>query len=264
MKKFFKYLSLLMIFGLVACSGKSISRADAIEMLDAITEKQESDDFEKLNILRLEYSEEGKEIPIEGETEAHKFNIVIAIDIGARQAYGKQETRANEGEAELEESWVYLENDMFYLLSSSNGEKTYTTIAAQEDTEKQFGTEIIFGEIMMVGFALAMYSPNNVKGTLETLDDEDLPVKIKSETYKTKGDGHLSIKISYTAIPGDEVLNGKGELSVVFDNYLLASYKESVDFNQTDGRVINKIDLKMNYKKSGISLPKLDDFTLSA
>ena len=262
MKKILKPLSLLVILGLVACSGQSISRADAMEMLDAITEKQESDELEESNVIRLEFSQDGKETPNEGAVHVEKRGLVLAADFDKKQAYYKF-TETEDEESSKEEQWIYLQDSKFYFLSDDGEKKTYFTssVAPIIDPEVQFKT-LIASRLVMVGGLVKSYGPESAKSLLKEMSGEDLDVEITSESYKTKGDGHLAIDVSYVAKPGadEDILSGKSKISYVFNEYLLNSYSQTTEYTTEEAKVNMKIELKMNYKKSGISLPKLGDF----
>lgn len=259
MKKIFKPLSLLVILGLVACSGKSISRAEAIEILDAIQAKQESNEFELPDILRFETNQEIKETA-DGETTTNKLSVVIAANYTTMEAYYKW-YQSEDGDVDDEESWIYFKEGKFYFLNDDSIEKTYHTKDAGDDAESQF-ENFVSGVAGMVIGTLDSNGPRVVKSLFENLDDPDSSIILKNESYKTKGAGNLTVDISYTAVADDDVLSGKAEVQWIFDEYVLTSYRLSGDATTTEGTTKAKFDMKMNYKKSGISLPKLTDFTL--
>lgn len=261
MKKFFKPLSLLVILGLVACSGKSISRAEAIEVLDGIIEKQESNELEETKVIRFELTQETKVTPNEGVASTSKETTILAADMDKKQAYFKN-IEVEDGETAKEEGWIYLNDAKFYFLSDVEGEKTYSTVDVVGDGQEQFETTIAMN-LLLVGFVLIGLGPEAAKGRLEELDDEDLEIDLKSETYTTKGDGHLAINLLFSAIPDEDILSGRGEMGWVFNEYRLESYNLVSDVTTEEGKESEKMNLKMNYKQSGISLPKLADFTLA-
>lgn len=259
MKKNFKPLSLLVILGLVACSGSSISRAEAIKILDAIQAKQEGEELQLPDILRFEMNEEIKDT-FGDESVTYKNNIVIAANYTTMEAYYKWYL-LDEGYVEDQESWIYFDEEKFYFLEDDTEEKTYYTKDAGIDAEKQFANFIseVAGTVIE---SLVIYGPEMVKDLYEDLDDPNSSMILKNESYKTKGAGNLTIDISHTAVVDDDILSGKDELQWIFDEYALTSYRRRGDVTTSEGTNVTKIDIKMNYKKSGISLPKLSDFDL--
>lgn len=263
MKKIFKSLSFLVILGLVACNvAKSISRAEAVEILAAIQEKQESNELKPYKALRFEMNQV-EETKVADQTQKDKIEIVVAVDFNTKQAYYKS-YQSWYGQSEDMENWLYFEDDKVFMLSDNKGEKLYRVYDVGENPDDQFANYASSVE-QIATKNLKTYGPEILLSLFENLEKEEAPANLVSESYKTKGDGHLAIDLTIAAIPDSEVLEAKAEMHFVFDEYRLTSSDLKNSSNlPLSGLITSEMTLKANYKNAGISLPKLADFTLDS
>lgn len=262
MKKFLKPLSLLVILGLVACSGKSISRTEAIEILKSIEEKEKSDEIEAASVWRLEQKgEETVKEKATNQAKTTKDDVLIAVDKDAKKAYLKTYGSSTEVSAssDLYEQWIYLNDEKFYVLTNDNNEKTYYTIDARQDVGGKFNTIISMYETAARAITI-FYTANIAKTILVNLDATAATSRVISESYKTKGDGNVSIDISRVPKATLGLLSGKIDIHYTFDNYSFTTYNLASELT-TEVDVKNaKNNIEVIYGKANISLPKLNDF----
>lgn len=262
MKKYFKSLSLVVILGLVACSGRSISKAEAIEILESIEAKEKTDEIDSANVWKFQRKTERTAIYYRsGETTVVTTdNWISEVDKNARQSHYKISEKITGGNKydSFSEYWTYLEDQKFYILTNDNNEKTYFTIDAGEDFDETFESiNSLF--LALVYYVMPTYSAETVKSTLLKLDGDASTYDVKSETYKTKGDGNITLEVSLVYKTDSNISTS---FKFVYDGYRFVSCHSTSHRASKYDDTTDKEDTSMTYGKVKISFPKLADFTL--
>lgn len=261
MKKFFKPLLLLFVLGLVACSGRDISKAEAIEILDSIHAREVSGEIEDIKVKRFEQK-------IVKTVTSHRYettNIttessIFAVDKNAKQFYYKGQTKITGGNKydNFSEMWIYLKDQKIYVLSNDNNVKTYQTFNVEQPVDNAFESAIAFHS-MFGEYVESKHKSKVIAEVLSKLDSDTATFDVENENYKTKGDGNVTIDFSlvYKADP-----NIKDSFNHVYNNYLFTSYHSIRQSSSSIDNTNEEENIAMTYGNAKISLPKIADFTL--
>lgn len=261
MKKFFRPLSLLLVLGLVACSGRDISRAEAIEILDSIHAREVSGEIEDIKVKRLE-QKIVKTVTLHRNqvTNITTESSIFAVDKNAKQFYFKGQTKITGGNKydNFSEIWIYLKDQKIYVLSNENNVKTYQTFNVEQPVDNAFESAIAFHS-MFGEYVESKHEPKVVVEVLSKLDSDTATSDVENENYKTKGDGNVTIGFTlvYKADP-----NIKDSFNHVYDNYLFTSYHATRQSSSSIDNTSEEENIAMAYGNAKISLPKIDDFAL--
>lgn len=262
MKKFFKPLSIILVLGLVACSGRSISKEEAIVILDSIKAKETAGEIEAASAWRLEQK---TEMTVEkksgGDKSTTKTQLIVAIDGDGKKAYSKEYTK--EAKESTTEKWTYLKEQKLYFLTNDNGKKTYRTENAGESGDVDFKIEAASYEADASSVTM-FHKASTTKSLLQGLGSTTGISKVLSESYKTKGDGNVSIEISFAPKATLGVVSGRVDVRYTYDNYLFTMYHTDDLRTTSVDSTKSKDDVTMIYGKANISLPNIKDFTLAS
>lgn len=260
MKKFFKPLSILLVLGLVACSGRSISKEEAIVILDSIKAKETAGEIEAASAWRLEQK---TEMTVEkksgGDKSTTKTQLIVAVDGDGKKAYFKEYTK--DVEESTTEKWLYLNEQKLFFLTSDEDGKTYHTENAGESGDVAFKIAAAFYELEAT-HVTAFHKASTTKSLLQGLGSTTGISKVLSESYKTKGDGNVSIDISFAPKATLGVVSGRVDVRYTYDNYLFTTYYTDDLRTTSIDSTKSKDDVVMIYGKANISLPNIKDFNL--
>lgn len=263
MKKIAKIAALFLVFGLVACSGKAISRGEAIDILTSIVEKEEAGEIGNVDVFRVEQM-----VKIVEEQGTLKISQITAIDGKAKQVYSKQEMQViadGENETSTTERWMYKKNNVIYDVSRNDDEKEYSISDEEEDLE-------FFNE-MFENIDASVKSYYNSSGftaslSLQYLNDleeitagSSTSISIVSESHKSKGPGHLISEIVLSSNDEEGEQTSPSSLKFTFTNYRLTFGEELTKSPfSSNGTMLSSVNL--NYTRANISLPNITDYTL--
>lgn len=256
MKKIFKICTLFLVFGLVACSGKAISKEEAIGILTTIKEKEEAEELEAPDTFRLEM----KESATAGD-ESASGSAIFALDSDAKRVYLKaQEKNVSAGETEehIDETWVYEKDNTYYFLNNNDGDKTYfASTEASAEEYYEFHADYVKSELSSI---TSSFSASSLILALELLETMELllGVEVEKETYRSKGDGHLKGEITINMPATSSSSSATSEMSFTYEDYRLVQYETVYEDSESSSEEL----MNINYAKSGITLPSLSGFTL--
>lgn len=259
MKKIFKICTLFLVFGLVACSGKAISKEEAIGILTTIKEKEEAGELETPDKFRLEMKDSSS-----ADDESENESYVLALDSDAKRVYLKaQEKNVSAGETEehINEIWVYEANNTYYFLNNDDGEKIYMSAPSTSADAKEDYTYHVDNVKSAFSSLLESFSTDQFVTVLESLEAMSLlrGFEMEKETYRSKGDGHLKCEIFINLSANSSSTSTTSELSFTYNNYRLTQFETTYEeFNEYSLETL----ININYAKSGITLPSLSGFTL--
>lgn len=267
MKKILKKASALLIVGLVACTGRTITREQAIAVLQDIKAKQAEEgfvyatDFSVTQVTHMTasngyYADYSTHLMYNAAEQKVKY-----------EAQTVEEAGSNSG-TESQVQWFYIDSGTMYQVTdsdtSSGHNKVYNRITEGVD---EAWAELVTSVQTMFNQSLAQTcNPDFYIGALQgsiTQDTTTTEVTIKSELYTSSGDGNIVGSFVGSGSEGTTEYNSLNANFTFDNNRIVHSYVViTVDSAGSTAEISGMaITCDYLYNNIVITLPNLADFT---
>lgn len=276
MKKVLKKASALLVVGLVACTGRTITRQEAITTLQDIKAKQAEEGF----VYATDFSFSGKlQMSAANGNSAEQTAILSYNSVQKRVKYDIRTVQdaGSESSEGTQTTWMYVSDGVIYQVQETTNageatkrvyEKTSTDVdniwdGVVSNVQEQLTSNI--SETDNPDYFISM-----LNGSLN-ISSSNTTVTINTEHYTTTGVGNITGSlvgrvsvVSGDASSGDAPIAGDFSANFSFDNYRVIQSFLAITVDQTSAAdELNHMSKLTSYSYSDIKidLPDLAGFT---